>query len=85
MPAEGSSEQDRTLGQADVRDGILMREIQFLGAVIADVEGRANHLTLEEVDQVLERAGAALEAETPSSQEGPETEPKVEDGTLPCG
>lgn len=56
--------QDPTGGQPDLEDRTLMREIQFLGAVIAEVANRPNHLSPEEVDQVLERAAAIVRRST---------------------
>ena len=51
----------------DVEDHTLMEEITLLGAVIAEVEGRVDHLSLQELDLLLERAGAA----TPAGPEEP--------------
>ena len=39
-----------------------MQEITLLGAVIAEVKGRVDHLSLQELDLLLERAGAATPA-----------------------
>ena len=44
-----------------------MEEITLLGAVIAEVEGRVDHLSLQEHDLLLDRAGAA----TPAGPEEP--------------
>jgi len=66
-------------------DRILMRETQLLGAVIADVEGRVNHLSAEEVDQLLQRAETTLRPSNRRRNAQEQTEPTVEDGNLSCG
>lgn len=47
----------------DVEDHTLMQEITLLGAVIAEVEGRVDHLSPRELDLLLERAGAGAPPE----------------------
>lgn len=63
---EGVGDQTSPWGHPDLRDRTLMREIQFLGALIADVEGRTDHLSPDEVDQALQRAEAAIHPGTPT-------------------
>lgn len=59
METESLDSHERTCGDPEVEDHILLEEIKLLGAVIADVRGRATHLSPKEIDQVLERAGTA--------------------------
>lgn len=70
MGTECLSGHDARCGQPEIEDHTLLEEIQFLGAVIAEVEGCVNHLSRDEVDQVLEHADAMLSGR-PQSGGGP--------------